>query len=148
MGALLLRLLIFWLCVIAALGYGIWNELEGLSDSLDRAVLVASVVAAGVLLAVLHRRYAVSLLIGAPFLSIAWASAALGGFVPFALGIDGRVLNDYDYDMSWWVRVTLELFTFALAGLVAGLISSAIAAGILAVARMLPPGHGHRQPLR
>ncbi len=147
MGALL-RLLAFCLCVLAALGYGIWNELEELSDSLDRAVLVASVMVAGVVLAVLHRRYAVSLLLGAPFLSISWAAAALGGFVPFALGIDGRVLNDYDYDMSWWVRLVLELFTFALAGLVAGLISSAIAAGILAVARMLPPGHGHQQPLR
>ena len=148
MGALPLRLLAFGLCVLGALAYGIWNELEKLPDSLDRAVLVASALLVGVSVAALQRRYGIALFLGAPFLSIVWTAAALGDFVPFALGLDGRVLNNYDYDMAWHVRLTVELVTFAIGGLFAGLISSAIAAGILAVARMLPPGHGHRQPLR
>jgi len=148
MGALALRFLTFGLCVFLALAYGAWNELDELPDSLDRAALAGSVLTTGVLLAVLHRRYGVSLFVGAPFLSAVWAAAALGDFVPFALGAGGRVLNNYDYDMAWEVRLILQFFTFAVGGLGAGFVSAAIAACILAAGRMRTPRRGHQQPLR
>ena len=94
------RRLAFGFCVFAALAYGIVNELEEIPDSLDRAVVAGSVLSTGVLLAALHRWAGVSLLLGAPFLSVIWAAAALGDFVPFALGLGGRILNNYDYDMA------------------------------------------------
>ena len=148
MTALAVRFLAFGVCVAAALTYGIVNEVDELPDSLDRGVLVGSVLATAFFVAVVHRYFDASLFLGVPFLSAVWAAAALGDFVPFALGLEGRVLNKYDYDMAWEFRLTLQFFTFALGGLGAGLISAAIAACILAAGRMRMPRRGRQQHLR
>ncbi|HET9476873.1 MAG TPA: hypothetical protein VFP63_05225 [Dehalococcoidia bacterium] len=147
MSGLAARTIAFGVCIIASLAYGIVNEMDELPDWLDRAVLVASVLGTGILLGVLNRRFGISLFLGAPFLSVIWTAAAFGGFVPFALGLEGRVMNNYDYDMAWEVRLMLDLFVFALAGLGAGLLSAAVAFCVLTVGRLRTPRRGSPQPL-
>jgi hypothetical protein len=140
------RVVTFLACLLVAFGYGVYHEIEDPSNAVQWTVEASSVIATAVAVVLLHRYQGASLLLAAPILSMAWTAAVLGNFLPFGIGISGRVIDDYNYDNNWQFWLMLNLVLSALGGLVVGLFSAALAAGLLVIGRTKMPG-GRRPEL-